>query len=274
MDQYQRHEMLKKTFSWLMPLYYFCKNANTKIVNAQRLKKSKADVRRIKNIHKGERCFIIGNGPSLRVEDLEKLRDEITFATNRIFVLFDKTDWRPTYYCAADPLTINNSLDGIKAFSCKKKFIGLLGRNHYEEIEDATFLYLEQGDNYPDLPGFSDDICAKVYCSVTVTYMCFQVAVYMGFNEIYLLGVDNNWSAYRKADGTVVRQENVADHFDEKYENYAPQPLAPPQGEKSMLAYEGALKYAQEHDIKIYNATRGGKLEVFERVDFDTLFPK
>ena len=37
-------------------------------------------------------------------------------------------------------------------------------------------------------------------------------------------------------------------------------------------AHVAAKKYADEHDIKIYNATRGGKLEVFPRVDFDSLF--
>ncbi len=269
MDRYQKHEMLKRTFFWLMPLYYFCKNTYIKAINAKKLLKSKAAVRSVKGIHKGERCFIIGNGPSLRVEDLEKLTDEVTFATNRIFLLFDKTAWRPTYFCASDPQIIDSSLEGIKKLSCKKKFIGLVGRNHYEKIKDAVFLYLKQADNFPDLPGFSDDISSKVYCAATVTYMCFQVAAYMGFSEIYLLGMDNNWSVYRKADGTIVRQKNVADHFDEKY---APPLISPAQGEKSILAYESARKYAQEHGIKICNATRGGKLEVFERVDFDSLF--
>ena len=38
----------------------------------------------LKGIHIGKRCFIIGNGPSLRVEDLEKIKDEYTFAANRM----------------------------------------------------------------------------------------------------------------------------------------------------------------------------------------------
>ena len=39
-----------------------------------------------------------------------------------------------------------------------------------------------------------------------------------------------------------------------------------------MEGYMCAKEYAERHEIKIYNATRGGKLEVFERVDFDSLF--
>lgn len=38
------------------------------------------------------------------------------------------------------------------------------------------------------------------------------------------------------------------------------------------LAYQSAKQYANQHDFKIYNATRGGKLEIFERVDFNDLF--
>lgn len=38
------------------------------------------------------------------------------------------------------------------------------------------------------------------------------------------------------------------------------------------MTFEKAREYADGHGIKIYNATRGGKLEVFERVNFDKLF--
>lgn len=42
--------------------------------------------------------------------------------------------------------------------------------------------------------------------------------------------------------------------------------------DRMILAYESAKKYVDSHNISIYNATRGGMLEVFERVDFDSLF--
>ena len=61
-------------------------------------------IRKFKNIHSGERCFIIGNGPSLNADDLDKLAEQgyVTFAFNRIYHIFDQTDWRPTYYMSQD----------------------------------------------------------------------------------------------------------------------------------------------------------------------------
>ncbi len=55
-----------------------------------------------KNIHSGERCFVIGNGPSLTPEDLDKLKNEYSFASNHIYKIFDRTNWRPTYYVSVD----------------------------------------------------------------------------------------------------------------------------------------------------------------------------
>ena len=63
-------------------------------------------LKKYKNIHKGQRCFIIGTGPSLSVEDLEKLKGEITFGSNRIFEIYSQTDWRPTYYMNQDKANI------------------------------------------------------------------------------------------------------------------------------------------------------------------------
>ena len=56
----------------------------------------------LKGCHKGQRCFIIGNGPSLKAEDLDKLQNEICFASNMIYKIYDQTSWRPTYYCNSD----------------------------------------------------------------------------------------------------------------------------------------------------------------------------
>ena len=57
-----------------------------------------------KNIHEGETCFIIGNGPSLNSDDLEKIYKKCipTFAFNRIYLMFDNTNWRPSYYISQD----------------------------------------------------------------------------------------------------------------------------------------------------------------------------
>ena len=103
---------------------------------------------------------------------------------------------------------------------------------------------------------FSDDLFLEVCDGNTVTYICLELAVYMGFKEIYLLGVDCDYSG---------KKQHVIDTGDVVLNN----------PESRMIeAYKKAKEYADSHGIKIYNATRGGKLEVFERVDFDSLFPE
>jgi hypothetical protein len=116
---------------------------------------------------------------------------------------------------------------------------------------------------------FSTDCSEKIYIGYMVTYAMLQMAVYMGFKEIYLLGMDHNFSREKQGDGSIATKENVRNHA-AILGNYGLWGVAEPV--KTTNAYKSAKNYADGHGIKIYNATRGGKLEVFERVDFDGLF--
>lgn len=218
------------------------------------------------NRYAGKRCFIIGNGPSLQVEDLEKLKGEVTFGTHRIYKLFGNTSWRPSFYFAQDYKMIKENFDSISAISSKEKFIGMVSWNKYPYIRGATFSHIILKPFYPEPPEFSDDVSKEFYEGMTVTYMCLQFAVYMGFSEIYLLGVDHQYSIEMNPDGTMKKTEGVQDHFanDDICTNV-------PQTYKSTLSYYAARKYADLHEVKIYNATRGGKLDAFEKIEFDQL---
>ncbi len=232
----------------------------------KKMKQSYEYITTLKNAHYGKRCFIIGNGPSLKLEDLSKLKKEICFGSHCIFEIFDKTDWRPTYYCAQDYKLIKKQKNNISYKVDSEKFIASSEYTMYPYIKDAHYVKINNKKFYPELPLFSEDISEMFYGGWTVTYMAIQIAAYMGFKSIYLLGIDHNYSVTLNPDGSLSKQ-NLQDHFSEndRITNV-------PQLYKSTLAYEAARQYADAHGIKIYNATRGGKLEVFERVDFDTLF--
>lgn len=256
---------LKRIYS---SLYYI------KIIleNKLRLKKDKKVIEKYHNLYQGKRCFIIGNGPSLRVEDLEKLKGEITFGTHRIYTLFGNTSWRPSFYFAQDYRMIKEDCDSISEISSKEKFIGMIPSNKYPYIRGATFAHIILKPFYPEPPEFSDNVSKEFYEGMTVTYMCLQFAVYMGFTEIILLGVDHNYSVVLKADGTVQVNDGVKNHFSADVGHTEVNPNDNlPQLDKTGLAYIAANKYAKEHGVKILNATRGGKLEAFERVDFDSI---
>lgn len=252
--------LLKRIYS---SLYY----RKILLENKLHLKKGRKVIEKYHNLYQGKRCFIIGNGPSLREEDLEKLKGEITFGTHRIYKLFGNTSWRPSFYFAQDYKMIKEDCDSISAISSKEKFIGMVPWNKYPYIRGATFAHINLKSFYPEPPEFSDNVAKEFYEGQTVTYMCLQFAAYMGFSEIYLLGVDHQYSIEMNPDGTMKKTEDVQDHFasDDICTNI-------PQTYKSTLSYYAARKYADLHGVKIYNATRGGKLNAFERVDFDKLF--
>ena len=90
------------------------------------------EIKSYKNIHKGQRCFIIGTGPSLTADDLNKLKNEVTFGSNRIFEIFSQTDWRPTYYMNQDYKLICKYVDEIKEIKARRKFMPIEAMNFFE----------------------------------------------------------------------------------------------------------------------------------------------
>lgn len=222
-------------------------------------------IERFKNIHNNKRCFIIATGPSLRVEDLECLQREkiITISMNQIWRMFEKTDWRPNYYIADDPGAIKLIAPQFDKFSIDDYFIGDTVTD-FEKTKYPDNVFLHHF-NYEfvskRLPEFSEDFSRQCYLGTSVTYSCLQLAVYMGFKEIYLLGVDFSY-------GNCSSPEKYRHCYEEK------ELLSTGYPDFIEMAYIAAKRYADSHGIKIYNATRGGKLEVFERVDFDSLFEK
>jgi hypothetical protein len=234
-------------------------------------------IKKFKDIHKGERCFIVGNGPSLRIQDLEKLKNESTFATNKIFVIFGDTSWRPTYYCIQDFQLIMSEIKSIKQnVDIENKFIAgnpLIIKNIH--LPNWVYFFLDIRRFYPNRPLFSQDISKQIFEGFTVTYASIQLAVYMGFSEIYLLGIDFNYSVSINNNNSI-SVNNTKDYFSDKYmnSNEFGKGTNYPNLENSLLAYKAAKEFTEHHGIRIYNATRGGKLEVFERIDFDSLFKK
>lgn len=224
------------------------------------------ELRRFKDIYKGKRVFIIGNGPSLRLEDLEVLyrNKEVCFGLNKIHKLFPYTAWRPDYICMADTRVIGaceNELDRLTEDSI------VFMADRYFCSDKVQYVHLKSEYYAPNLPGFSDDITEGVFWGYTVTYdLAMQISAYMGFAEIYLIGMDHN---------NVGAVTDVGNHFASDY--FSPKEVNLYKDVRANfgamdLAYQKAELYSREHGFRIYNATRGGRLEIFERVDFDTLF--
>ena len=235
-----------------------------------------AQIRALKGSAKVKRCFIIGNGPSLKSADLNLLVSEKTFASNRIYEIFDTTDWRPDFYFAIDSDFLGENKDKLAEVKSELRLMFLSYEPCLkEDISADNLIRILYGGTQVMINRWNDKTAhiseeVSYYFSVghTVTFAAIQMAIYMGFKEIYLLGCDFNYASVRDKHGRVLRDDSVTDYFSgQTYKsselNYS----------STLYAYEQAKTYCDSHDIKIYNATRGGKLEVFPRVDFDSLFP-
>ena len=229
----------------------------------------KDKLRSMKGSKQGKRCFIIGNGPSLRTEDLNRIINEDSFGANKIYKVFPSTNWRPTYYTIVDWHGV--SRDEQDELQADVYFFGDYSwRKNKQDKPNMVIFYGERLlDTSLSSLKFSEDISEQVYIHATVTYSAMQIAVYLGYTEIYLLGVDNNYAYISDSSGKVVNNPDAQQsHFyrdDNPAKNYA-------DADGMTNVYKAAKQYADAHGIKIFNATRGGKLEVFERVDFDSLF--
>lgn len=230
-----------------------------------------------KGKYAGRRCFLIGNGPSLNVKDLEILKKngEITFAFNRIYNIFEETSWRPDFYISQDEKMLAGCQKIVDGLSLDIKFIPIQLNWYYSiNIHDALYFnFLSQPfpEPLPEMFSFSENAAEEIYCANTVMYTAVQLASYMGFSEIYFIGVDHQFHISQNNAGKIVIDNTVKDYFSDKY-NEDREKLYIPNTEKSTLTYLAILKNCEEKNIKVYNATRGGKLEVFPRVEFDSLF--
>ena len=239
-------------------LYYFSKTR----LNEYKIYYRTKSIRAFKDLNKGQKCFIIGNGPSLKADDLEMLhKNKIkTFACNRIYLIFDKTNWRPDYYFISDEVFVNNdNIDSVIGNNISKFF----PLKFADKIESAnSYFYNTYQFDYENEGKFSTDASKGVYPAGTITSEMIQFAYYMGFTEVYLLGIDFSFISSNS--------DKDINHFTDKYSSKA-DGLKPLNVQANLNGYTAARKQYEVDKRLIYNATRGGKLEVFERKDFDIL---
>lgn len=238
----------------------------------------------LKDKHNGQRCFIVGNGPSLRIEDLNRLKNEITFGMNYINFAFDQTDWRPTYYIMADSI---GYLLGSPCFQDENIQHCFLPINMVETsgkiYENAIYYNRLSMKNETD---FSDHLEKGIYISYSVSYGALQIASYMGFNEIYLIGFDNQYSLEKDGSGDTVCNTGIADHFYAESDDislngqaltiyfalYGRNSVEEAYSADTTSNFITAKDHFDFKGVKIFNATRGGSLEVFPRISFDSLW--
>lgn len=231
----------------------------------RRLAKSQRELSRFHNIHRGKRCFILGNGPSLKQTDLNLLRNEYTFGMNRIYLLFPALGWVTSYYVSINTLVIEQCSQDISGLTMPR-FITWRGRR-WLNGEGIYFL----DTDYTEPATFSKDIRGRIFEGSTVTYIALQIAFYMGFEEIILVGVDHSFTSKGRPNEAVISEGDDPNHFSPEYFGKGFK-WQLPDLEASERAYRMAKAAFENDGRRILDATIGGKLDVFEKVEYQSLF--
>lgn len=236
----------------------------------------------LKGLHNkfsGERCFIVGNGPSLNEHDLSFLKDEYSFGVNSIFYMTEKNGYKPTFYVVEDGHVINDNIDAISDYDVEYKFLPAIERRKFHRNLNAIFLNLNRGFYEPlspnfDMPRFSTLADRVLYCGQSVTIVNLQLAYYMGFTEVYLIGMDFSYDIPSSAEVSgkdILSTEDDCNHFDPRYFGKGKK-WHDPKLHNVLASYVHCKNMFEKNGRKIFNATVGGKLETFERVDYKSLF--
>ena len=220
-----------------------------------------------KNRHSGGRCVLVANGPSLNsMGNLSFLRDEIVIGLNKIYLGFKKFCFYPKYYVAVNLKVIEQGAGEISRLNCLR-FIdsralefGLLPRS------PLTCFLNEHCDS-----AFSTDLSSGYHQGCTVTHAALQVAYYLGFQTVVIIGLDHRYQ-YQGEPG----EERVLDgpdpnHFCEGYFGYG-QKWDNPQLKESEIYYAHARKTYEAAGREIIDATVGGACPVFEKRDYRDVF--
>lgn len=228
-------------------------------------RQSAARLRLLRNRYAGRRCFIIGNGPSLQGMDLDPLRSELTFGLNRAYLMFEKLGFATTFLVSVNRLVIEQSGSEILAAPVDDVFLSWSAR-------DATTLsdrpmYLRSLAH----PGFSTDSSLGVWEGATVTYVAMQLAYHMGIRDVVLVGVDHSFDTAGPPHQIVTSSGPDRDHFDPHY--FGPgYRWQLPDLVTSEFAYELARRAFESVGGRIRDATVGGRLSVFPKVQIENVF--
>jgi len=222
----------------------------------------------LKDKYRGERCFIIGNGPSLKDTDVSKLKDEFTFGMNRIYLAFEDWGFQTTFLASVNDLVIEQCVDDFFALDMPR-FFSWRSRKYFPKSANSNlpiFLYTTYAG-----AKFAHDVRHRVWEGATVTNVCLQLAYYMGFEQAILIGVDHSFTSKGEANTTVISDGDDPNHFDPRYFGKGFR-WQLPDLDMSEIAYVMARINYEQDGREILDATIGGQLTIFDKVDYDSLF--
>jgi hypothetical protein len=232
-----------------------------------------------RNVHQNQRCFVLATGPSIKEQNLAGLEKEVCIAVSNFYLHPDFKIIQPAYYCLVpwhpphDPQNCVQLVDQVLAQSDTSRIY--LGLSDFERTQDlyqqnaSRLLYLNLCQSADTMVGKRIDLTTHLIAPQSVTIMALQVAIYMGFKEIYLLGVDHNAilntsgqhaNTHFYAESKALLKTDIG-YFKDELASYL----------TLWRQYECLNDIAQAQGTQIFNATPGSLLDVFERKSLETV---
>lgn len=227
--------------------------------------RNRRKIKAYRDKYAGKRCFVVANGPSLKNTDMSLLKNEYTFGLNRIYMMKEQNGFEPTFLVCIDKrsqtLQFHEDLDK-QTMPC---FFNFTLRKYFSKKKNQHFLMGKFAAT------FQTDATKLLGNGKTVTYAAIQLAFYMGFSEVYLIGKDHSYKADAKVGEAIKATGEEENHFMKGY--YKPGMVwDSPDLDSEEFAYHLTADVFKKAGRVIKNATIGGYLDIFERVDYYSLF--
>lgn len=225
-------------------------------------KKNIENLNGLKDNFKNKPLVIVGNGPSLNNTPLDQIKYPC-IGMNKIDLIFKKSNWRPWCIIVVNGLVIRqnknffNSTNIPLFIPTKGKYLGIKKRKNVNYIHETR------------KKEFKKNVANGFGAGYTVTYSAMQLAYYLGANPVYLIGVDHSFKHDGKANDIQTYEGQDVNHFDPNY--FKNQLWGIPDLDSSEKAYKLADECFKADGRSIYDATIGGKLDIFKKVDIQEI---
>ena len=221
-----------------------------------------AQIQSLRGSFKGQVGWLIGNGPSVRTEDLDQIVGQCGFCCNRFYMAYDQMKFRPNFTVSCDKQVVEDfgrdiisNSEGTVVFSTHQNY----------NLEGSV--WLPSIDNGSELM-FNEKTLANITPAGGTLFTAIQLGYFLGIRKFYLYGVDHNFKfesvenqdSYRTAQG----EDN---HFIKDYRSG--KKWSPPVMGLVEEAFTKADLFLRKEGGFVVNATRGGKLEVLQRLEFE-----
>ena len=228
-------------------------------------RENKNKLRSFENKYKGQRCFLVANGPSLKKMDLSFLKNEISFGLNRIYLAYEDMDFKNDYLVSINSLVLSQFSNEIENLSMPK-FLNWESRKYYDSKDPSNYFI------YKSLFGsrFGKDLSKSINPAATVTYAALQIIYYMGFKEVIIIGMDHDFQTKTKNEPNKIEVRDEEQDINHFHPNYFPKgsKWETPDLVSSEYFYRIAREEFENDDRRIIDCTIGGKCTIFEKGNY------